>query len=98
MFHQGRELHSEQALQWQRDGLTDLPGEWTAPSDLFQYISKREKGKSMNQNLILEDEKPLTPAPKQPRDQHLIGLLASLLCLAGAIYVLWSTGNVVVFL
>ena len=38
------------------------------------------------------------PAPKQSWEKHLIGLLASLLCLAGAIYVLWTTGNVVLFL
>lgn len=39
-----------------------------------------------------------TPKPKQPWDKHLIGLLASLLCLAGAVYVLWTTGNVMLFL
>lgn len=39
-----------------------------------------------------------TPASKQPWGKHFISLLASLLCLAGAVYVLWTTGNVVMFL
>jgi hypothetical protein len=52
----------------------------------------------MHHTMLSEQGQAGVPAPKQPWDKQLIGLLASLLCLAGAVYVLWTTGNVVMFL
>jgi hypothetical protein len=47
---------------------------------------------------MLEEVKPLTPVPQQLRGKQLIGILASLICLAAAVYVLWTTRDVLMFL